>query len=129
MSSKKNNFSSSDHRFMKLAINLAKVNLDLTGLNPSVGCVIVKNREIISYGQTGFKGRPHAEYSAIKNCKKNLQNIMTTLLLWPSTPQHYGTFAKNYGKAAAPSNGVKIFWQLCGQLWQSCCQSQSYQEL
>ena len=68
MSLKKNNISTFDHRYMKLAINLAKVNLDLTGLNPSVGCVIVKNGEIISYGQTGFKGRPHAEY----RCNKKL---------------------------------------------------------
>ena len=88
MSSKKNNFSLSDHRFMKLAINLAKVNLDLTGLNPSVGCVIVKNGKIISYGQTGLKGRPHAEYSAIKNCKKNLKGSTMYVSMEPCT--HYG---------------------------------------
>ena len=85
MSSKKNNFSLSDHRFMKLAINLAKVNLDLTGLNPSVGCVIVKNGKIISYGQTGLKGRPHAEYSAIKNCKKNLKGSTMYVSMEPCT--------------------------------------------
>jgi len=88
MSSKKNNFSSSDHRFMKLAINLAKVNLDLTGLNPSVGCVIVKNGKIISYGQTGVKGRPHAEYNAIKNCKNNLKGSTMYVSMEPCT--HYG---------------------------------------
>ena len=88
MSSKKNNFNSSDHRFMKLAINLAKVNLDLTGLNPSVGCVIVKKGKIISYGQTGLKGRPHAEYSAIKNCKKNLKGSTMYVSMEPCT--HYG---------------------------------------
>jgi len=88
MSSKKNNYSSSDHRFMKLAINLAKVNLNLTGLNPSVGCVIVKNGKIISHGQTGLKGRPHAEYSAIKNCKKNLKCSTMYVSMEPCT--HYG---------------------------------------
>jgi diaminohydroxyphosphoribosylaminopyrimidine deaminase/5-amino-6-(5-phosphoribosylamino)uracil reductase len=88
MSSKKNSFSTSDRRFMKLALNLAKANLNLTGLNPSVGCVIVKNDEIISYGQTGLKGRPHAEYVAIKNCKKNLQNSTMYVSMEPCT--HYG---------------------------------------
>ena len=87
MSSKKNNFSLSDHRFMKLAINLAKVNLDLTGLNPSVGCVIVKNDEVISYGQTGLNGRPHAEYIAIKNSKKSLEGSTMYVTMEPCT--HY----------------------------------------
>ena len=79
---------------MKLAINLAKVNLDLTGLNPSVGCVIVKNGEIISYGQTGLKGRPHAEYRAIKNCKKKFKRFNnvrvngTLYTLWKNTTLH-----------------------------------------
>ena len=87
MTSRKNNFSPSDHRYMKLAINLAKVNLDLTGLNPSVGCVIVKNDEIISYGQTGLKVRPHTEYSTIKNCKKNLKDSTMYVSMEPCT--HY----------------------------------------
>ena len=45
---------------MKLAINLAKKRIGLTGTNPSVGCVIVKNDTVISTGQTGLKGYPHA---------------------------------------------------------------------
>ena len=57
---------------MDLAINLAKDRIGLTGLNPSVGCLIVKNDEIISTGQTGINGRPHAEYNAIKNKKRNI---------------------------------------------------------
>ena len=55
---------------MKLALDLARQRDGLTGPNPSVGCVIVKNNQIISIGQTGINGRPHAEYNAIKNCKK-----------------------------------------------------------
>ena len=47
MSSKKDRFSSQDKNYMKLAINLARSRKGLTGDNPSVGCLIVKNDEII----------------------------------------------------------------------------------
>ena len=60
MSSKKDNFTSQDKKFMQLALKLASVRKGLTGENPSVGCLIVKNDQIISIGQTGFNGRPHA---------------------------------------------------------------------
>ena len=53
MSTKKDKFSAQDKNFMKLALNLANARRGLTGNNPSVGCVIVKNDRIISIGQTG----------------------------------------------------------------------------
>ena len=65
MSSKKDRFSSQDKNYMKLAINLARSRKGLTGDNPSVGCIIVKNDTIISIGQTGYNGRPHAEHSCL----------------------------------------------------------------
>ena len=58
MSSKKDKSKNLDKYFMSIAMNLAKERIGLTGLNPSVGCVIVKNNKIISFGQTGFEGRP-----------------------------------------------------------------------
>ena len=70
MSSKKDKLIKLDKYFMSIAMNLAMERKGLTGLNPSVGCVIVKNNKILSFGQTGFNGRPHAEFEAIKNCKK-----------------------------------------------------------
>jgi diaminohydroxyphosphoribosylaminopyrimidine deaminase/5-amino-6-(5-phosphoribosylamino)uracil reductase len=75
MSSKKNNLNLKDRQYMDLAINLAKDRIGLTGLNPSVGCLIVKNDEIISTGQTGINGRPHAEYNATKNKKKKFTGL------------------------------------------------------
>ena len=48
MSTKKDKFSSKDKSYMKLAINLARARKGLTGENPSVGCVIVKNKEVIN---------------------------------------------------------------------------------
>ena len=70
MSSKKDKSSNLDRYFMSIAMNLSMERNGLTGLNPSVGCVIVKNNKILSFGQTGFNGRPHAEFEALKNCKK-----------------------------------------------------------
>jgi len=60
MSTRKDKFSKEDKKFMSLALRLAIVRHGLTGDNPSVGCVIVKKNEIISIGQTGYAGRPHA---------------------------------------------------------------------
>ena len=56
MSLKKDRFNSFDKINMRFAINLAKNQNGLTGTNPSVGCVIVKNDEIISIGQTDING-------------------------------------------------------------------------
>ena len=81
--------SKSDKRYMNLAISLAVDRIGLTGTNPSVGCVIVKNNEIISVGQTGIGGVPHAETSAIRNIKKNkLKNSTIYVTLEPCC--HYG---------------------------------------
>ena len=88
MSTKKNKFNHKDHFYMNLALNLARDRSGLTGENPSVGCVIVKNDEVISFGQTGVNGRPHAEYNAIKSCKKNLKYSKIYVTLEPCT--HYG---------------------------------------
>ena len=79
MSTKKDKFSAQDKNFMKLALNLANARRGLTGNNPSVGCVIVKNNKIISIGQTGYNGRPHAEHNAILNCSENLKDSLNLL--------------------------------------------------
>ena len=71
MSTKKDKFSAKDQLFMEIALDLAKAREGLTHPNPSVGCVITKNNEIISIGQTSVSGRPHAELNAIKNLFDN----------------------------------------------------------
>ena len=73
---------------MRLALRLASARHGLTGENPSVGCVIVKNDEIISIGQTGFNGRPHAEHNAIKNSIETLEDSTMYVTLEPCS--HYG---------------------------------------
>ena len=67
---------------------LANSRQGLTGSNPSVGCVIVKNDEIISIGQTSFDGRPHAEFNAIKNCIDDLDGSKMYVTLEPCC--HHG---------------------------------------
>ena len=88
MSTKKDKFSSKDKIYMRLAINLASARKGLTGENPSVGCVIVKNDKIISIGQTGYNGRPHAETNAINNSFQSLSDSKMYLTLEPCN--HYG---------------------------------------
>ena len=88
MSTKKDKFTNQDKNFMKLALNLANARRGLTGDNPSVGCVIVKNNNIISIGQTGYEGRPHAEYNAISNCLDDLKDSKMYITLEPCN--HYG---------------------------------------
>ncbi len=50
---------------MAHALALAERGMGQTGLNPCVGCVIVKNGRIIGRGWTQPTGRPHAEAMAL----------------------------------------------------------------
>ena len=59
-----------DIDFMARAIELAKRGQLKTQPNPMVGCVIVKNKEIVGEGWHREYGKDHAEINAIKNCKK-----------------------------------------------------------
>ncbi|MDA9598395.1 bifunctional diaminohydroxyphosphoribosylaminopyrimidine deaminase/5-amino-6-(5-phosphoribosylamino)uracil reductase RibD [Candidatus Pelagibacter sp.] len=88
MSTKKNKYSLKDHIYMDLALDLAKAREGHTGTNPSVGCVIVKNNEIISIGQTSYNGRPHAELNAIRNTSDDLRNSTMYVTLEPCC--HHG---------------------------------------
>jgi len=88
MSSKKDKFSVKDKNYMKIAINLARSRTGLTGDNPSVGCLIVKDDKIISIGQTGYNGRPHAEHNAIENSFEELKGSTMYVTLEPCN--HFG---------------------------------------
>jgi diaminohydroxyphosphoribosylaminopyrimidine deaminase/5-amino-6-(5-phosphoribosylamino)uracil reductase len=87
MSTRKDKFSLKDIKYMGIALDLAKARHGLTGENPSVGCVIVKDDEIISIGQTGFNGRPHAEINAIKNSNISLAGSKMYVTLEPCNHQ------------------------------------------
>lgn len=66
-----------DIHFMKIALNEARKNLGYTAPNPSVGCVIVKDHNVISVGVTGKGGSPHGEVDAISKCSKDQLNGAT----------------------------------------------------
>ena len=51
--------------YLDLAYQLAEKNLGKTGLNPSVGAIVVKDDSVISSGITSHRGRPHAEFNAL----------------------------------------------------------------
>ncbi|HEY1224681.1 MAG TPA: bifunctional diaminohydroxyphosphoribosylaminopyrimidine deaminase/5-amino-6-(5-phosphoribosylamino)uracil reductase RibD [Brevundimonas sp.] len=53
-----------DENWMRRAIDLARAEMGKTWPNPAVGCVIVKDGEVVSEAATAPGGRPHAEEQA-----------------------------------------------------------------
>ncbi|MES2013131.1 MAG: bifunctional diaminohydroxyphosphoribosylaminopyrimidine deaminase/5-amino-6-(5-phosphoribosylamino)uracil reductase RibD [Pseudomonadota bacterium] len=58
-------FSAADHTYMALALRLAEQGLYTTQPNPRVGCVIVKNHQIVGQGAHLKAGEAHAEVHAL----------------------------------------------------------------
>ncbi len=57
---------SAHHQHMTRALELARLQHNRTGKNPSVGCVILdRDAQPIGEGATGDGGRPHAEQLAL----------------------------------------------------------------
>lgn len=86
-----NNKISADENFMAKAIQLAKRAIGSVEPNPPVGCVIVKNGEIIGQGFHQKFGEPHAEIQALADCKQkenNPENATMYVTLEPCC--HYG---------------------------------------
>jgi len=57
---------STDLHFLEYAVRLGARNLGRTWPNPSVGCVLVRDGQIIATGITAETGRPHAEAIALE---------------------------------------------------------------
>ena len=75
------------NNFLNLAFQLAEKNLGQTGVNPSVGSVVVKKNTVISSGVTSINGRPHAEFNALNNNKDTAGSTLYTSL---EPCVHYG---------------------------------------
>lgn len=56
--------------YMEEALNLARMGLGYTSPNPTVGCVIVKDGEIVGRGYHHQAGTPHAEVWALREAKE-----------------------------------------------------------
>lgn len=67
--------------WMKRALNLAERSLGRVAPNPAVGCIIVKEGEIVGCGWTQKNGRPHAEMIALEQAKEKAEgaDVFTTL--------------------------------------------------
>ena len=74
--------------FMQLALNQARKNLGNTKENPSVGCILVKNNNVISASCTSVNGRPHAEFNAINFANENVKNSDLYVTVEPCS--HFG---------------------------------------
>ena len=84
------NLTQNDLKFVKYAIKMAKINLGNTAENPSVGCVIVKNNQIISTATTALYGRPHAEIIAINKVENKQMLVGATIYITLEPCAHYG---------------------------------------
>jgi len=65
-----------DQAFMAEALRLAEKGLYTTRNNPRVGCVIVKDGDIVGRGFHLSSGNPHAEVNALQSCSNSLQSIV-----------------------------------------------------
>ncbi|WP_434631585.1 bifunctional diaminohydroxyphosphoribosylaminopyrimidine deaminase/5-amino-6-(5-phosphoribosylamino)uracil reductase RibD [Thermoanaerobacterium thermosaccharolyticum] len=75
-------------KYMKRALQLAKLGLGHTNPNPLVGAVIVKNGRIIGEGYHEYYGGPHAEINALKSAKEDVKGAQLYVTLEPCC--HYG---------------------------------------
>src|ERR1700756_4551653 len=76
-----------DRRMMAAALRLGRRNLGHSGLNPAVGCVIVRTegdaRTVVGRGWTAVGGRPHAEQVALAEAGKAAKGATAYVTLQP----------------------------------------------
>ncbi len=81
-------FSAFDYQMMAVALRLAEKGLTTTQPNPRVGCVIVKNSEIIGQGWHKKAGCEHAEVLALKQAGEAAKGAKVYVTLEPCS--HHG---------------------------------------
>ena len=77
-----------DIEFMTEALRLAETGLGRTAPNPSVGCLIVKDGQIIASARTADGGRPHAETQALTKAGAAVKGATVYVTLEPCS--HHG---------------------------------------
>lgn len=80
---------SEDEKYMKIAIDLAKLGCGFTSPNPCVGAVIVRNGRIVGVGYHKRKGEKHAEVRAIEDAGEYARDSTMYVTLEPHS--FYGT--------------------------------------
>ncbi|NVH75516.1 bifunctional diaminohydroxyphosphoribosylaminopyrimidine deaminase/5-amino-6-(5-phosphoribosylamino)uracil reductase RibD [Paraburkholderia sp. JPY432] len=84
-------FSQTDFVHMERALSLAKRGMYTTDPNPRVGCVLVRNGEVIGEGYTQPAGQDHAEIRALKDARSrghDLRGATAYVTLEPCS--HFG---------------------------------------
>ena len=79
-----------DKKYITMCLQLAKQGLGKVSPNPLVGCVIVKNGEVIGQGYHEYYGGPHAEVNAITNVQDQTLLTGSTLYVNLEPCSHYG---------------------------------------
>lgn len=80
--------SDKDAHFLKLALKEAKRGRYTTSPNPAVGCVMVRDDDIIGQGFHHAAGQPHAEIMALKDAGGDVAGATAYVTLEPCC--HYG---------------------------------------
>ncbi|WP_286234725.1 bifunctional diaminohydroxyphosphoribosylaminopyrimidine deaminase/5-amino-6-(5-phosphoribosylamino)uracil reductase RibD [Thalassotalea sediminis] len=81
-------FSQADYRYMTRAIVLAKKGVYTTSPNPRVGCVIVKDDEVVGEGWHQQAGHAHAEVNALAQAGEMAKGATAYVTLEPCS--HFG---------------------------------------
>jgi diaminohydroxyphosphoribosylaminopyrimidine deaminase/5-amino-6-(5-phosphoribosylamino)uracil reductase len=81
-------FTADDHRHMAHALRLAARGLHTTTPNPRVGCVIVRDAEVLGEGWHERAGGPHAEIHALNAAGPRAQGATAYVTLEPCS--HHG---------------------------------------
>jgi diaminohydroxyphosphoribosylaminopyrimidine deaminase/5-amino-6-(5-phosphoribosylamino)uracil reductase len=81
-------FSADDHRYMAQAIRLAEKGLYTTDPNPRVGCVLVKDDEVVGEGWHVQAGEGHAEVHALRAAGGKAKGATAYVTLEPCS--HHG---------------------------------------
>lgn len=81
-------FTAADHRFMAHALQLARRGLYTTQPNPRVGCVIVRDGQIVGEGWHERAGEPHAEVLALHQAGESARGATVYVTLEPCS--HFG---------------------------------------
>lgn len=69
--------------FMTLALQLAERGRYSVSPNPMVGCVLVKDQQIVGTGYHQFPGEPHAEIHALQMAKEQAKDCIAYITLEP----------------------------------------------
>jgi len=77
-----------DEYYMQLALNMAEAATGQTGINPVVGCIVVKDGRIVGMGSHLRRGEGHAEVLALNMAGERARGATAYVTLEPCS--HYG---------------------------------------